>query len=141
MGKLIGKAVMVGFFVLTLVGSASAVEVCLGLSNFGNIFKVEATQHGNFFQLSGSERVFADRAVSGTAFVGANNTIRVGFLHIANNGQGATDIIWNAQLSAGTLSGPYTARRISFNDEISGTMSAISCSGVAGEGGPDAGAK
>lgn len=129
---------VVGFFVLAWVGSASAFPVCLGLSNFGSKFKLEVTQFGPFFQLTGSERVFDDRAVSGTAFPGENNTIRVGFLQVSNSGVNVTDIIWNASLASGSLSGPYTAYRPTFGDNISGTMSSIPCTGVLGSDGlPD----
>ena len=121
MRKKLGQIAVVGLLILAWAGSASASEVCLGLSNAGNRFKIEATQHGNFFQLSGSERVFADRAVTGTAFFGSGGTIRIGFTWIR-----ATDVIHlDASLSSTTLSGPYTTAGGS-----SGTMSVISCSGV-----------
>jgi hypothetical protein len=133
MRKKLGQIAVVGLLMLAWAGSASASEVCLGLSNFGNKFKAEVTQHGNFFQLSGSERAFFDRAISGTAFVGSGGTIRVGFTMFRSAGVNHFD----ASLSLTTLSGPYTT-----DGGSSGTMSVISCSGVLGTDGlPDVAAQ
>lgn len=142
MKKLFGTLILVGAVTLALAAPASAFEICFGLDNFGSKFKLEVTQFGNFFQLSGSERAFADRAVSGTAFIGSNNTVRLGFLQVANAGPTFSDIIWNASLDLSTLSGPYTGRRVAFNDDISGNMMAIPCAGVAdSQNLPDAAAR
>jgi hypothetical protein len=149
MGRIFGQIVVVGLLVLAWVGSASAFEVCLSLSNFSNRFKFEVTPLGgdlfgpNFFQLTGSETAFADRAVSGTAFPGSSDDFRFGFLLVANNGPSVSDVIVNASLSRSTLSGPYTAHRVTFDDDVSGTMSVIACAdvdragvGLALQGGP-----
>jgi hypothetical protein len=70
MGRIFSRIIVVGLLVLAWVGSANAFEVCLSLSNFSNQFKFEVMPLGgdlfgpNFFQLTGSERAFADRAVS-----------------------------------------------------------------------------
>jgi hypothetical protein len=136
MRRIFGWIVVVGLLVLAWVGSASAFELCLSLSNFSNRFKFEVTPLGgdlfgpNFFQLTGSERAFADRAVSGTAFSGSSDDFRFGFLLVANNGTSASDVIVNASLSRSALSGSYTAHRVTFNDDVSGTISVISCADV-----------
>ena len=124
----LGQIAVVGFLVLAWAGAASAFEVCFGLSNFGSKFKVEVTTHGNFMQLTGSERAFSDRSITGTAYSGSGGTFRVGMLQIS--AASGTDIIWDASLSGTTLSGPYTGFRAAFDDTITGTMSVISCSGV-----------
>lgn len=131
MGKRFTTSIAAVVLMLSLAGSASAFEICFGFSGYGNKFKLEATQFGNFFQLSGSERVFAERSVNATAYMAANNRVRMGLLQVANQGPSYSDIIWNADLSLSTLSGPITGRRVAFGDDISDTLSSISCSGVA----------
>jgi len=136
MGRISGWIIVVWLLVLAWVGSASAFELCLSLSNFSNRFKFEVTPLGgdlfgpNFFQLTGSERAFAGRAVSGTAFPGSSDDFRFGFLLVANNGLSVSDVIINASLSRSTLSGSYTAHRVTFNDDVSGTISVVSCADV-----------
>jgi hypothetical protein len=140
MGRIFGRIVVVGLLVLAWVGSASAFELCLSLSNFSNRFKFEVTPLGgdllepNFFQLTGSERAFADRAVSGTAFPVNSEDFRFGFLLVANNGPTFSDVIVNVSLSLSTQSGSYTAHRVTLNDDVSGTVSVISCAEADGEG-------
>ena len=121
MRKKLGQIAVVGLLVLAWAGSASAFEICLGIVGAGNKFKMEVTQRGNFMQLSGSERVFFDRSISGTAYVGSGGTFRLGFLW-----HRAFDMIGvDLSLSSTTLSGPFTT-----DGGGSGTMSVISCSGV-----------
>jgi len=121
MRKKLGQIAVVGLLVLAWAGSASASEICLRIDGSGNRFKLEVTQLGNFFQLTGSERAFADRSVTGTAYVGSGGTIRVGFVWLTASNTIGIDL----SLNSTTLTGPYTSPQIA-----DGTMSVISCSGV-----------
>ena len=58
---------------LTIAVPCSAFERCFSLGNFGNEYRIEFTEAGNSFILSGQGVVFADRAVSGAAFFGVND--------------------------------------------------------------------
>lgn len=148
MRRFSGQIVVVGLLVLAWAGAASAFQFCIAPTNFGNVFKFEVTQFGPYFALHGSERVFAERATYGTAYVVPNSsTVRMGFSHIANDGPNFCDINWNVSLnlSSNPPSGPYTARIIcgASNGDLSGTMTQVACGAIPSptNGLPDAGAR
>ena len=122
-------------------------DECYALGGFGNVYRLRFTKapgkasEPKTWIISGSETVFADRSVTGSAREGVNNpdTVRIGFTSHGVTTAGATDIHFNAEVSQQPpYPGTYNAWRDSFGDVISGTFDKVSCAGVgANPTGPD----
>jgi hypothetical protein len=129
MKKLLGTLILVGVMMLAMAVPASAFEICFGLSSYGNEYKLEVTQFGNTFLLTGHEAVFAPQAVLGTAYLTPSNRIQLG-LYVYADSADFWDLSMNASLSLSTLSGPVNGLQITGGGEFQDTLSAISCGGV-----------
>jgi hypothetical protein len=123
--------------VFAVVVAASAIEKCFCLSNFGNIYRLELTKFGSYYDIVGDDCVFGPRAQAG-AMVPEFGEYTLGFTSHGVQ-DGATDIHFRAILDKNTLSGPYYGWRDAFGDMISGTMSVCPCTGCSyTEGAPGA---
>ncbi len=111
--------------VLVFTAAASAFEICFGLSNFGNKFRLEFTQHGQFWNITGNDCVFGPYPASG-ALTTEQGALTMGFTLHAVDDLGS-DIHIKVPISPSTLSGRYYGWRDRFGDVITGTMSVISC--------------
>ncbi len=127
---------------LIFTAAASAFEVCLGLSNFGNVYRLEFTQEGRFWNVVGTDCVFGPRAQSGALNPARFGVLTLGFTSHGLDGS-ATDIHFRANISTSTLSGSYWGWRDRFGDLISGTMSVVNCTACSFSEatGPDAAAE
>lgn len=140
MKKLLGTLILIGAIMLATAVPASAFEVCFGFGYYGNQLKLEVTQFGNTFLLTGHDRVFAERAAFGSAYITPSNTVQMG-VHVVANDTGHYDIVYNASLSLPNLSGTAYFVQIG-GSELSDTIYGISCGAVPDSRGlPDIGQK
>jgi len=133
-------ALLVAAVVLPAV--AEAQDTCFQPAGFGNQFRLRFTPVAGTptrFVVTGTENVFADRAVTGSAFRGVNNpgTLRIGMtLHAVTDT--ASDIHYNIVVSlTSPFPGSYNAWRDALGDRLSGAWNMISCTGVPLKSGPD----
>jgi len=141
MKKLLGTLILVGVMMLAMAVPASAFEICFGFSGYGNSLKLEVTQFGNTFLLTGHDRAFAERAAFGSAYITPSNTVQLA-VHVVANASGYYDVVYNANLSLATLSGTTNFNQIGGSQYTGVSMSSISCSGVPdSRGAPDTGSR
>jgi hypothetical protein len=120
-------AVIVALFALVLAAPASAAEVCLGLSNGDNVYQFEATIVGGYVQLTGRDRTFPDRPVSGSlAIIPGGVAAAVAFTSITSL---PSVVSFHAVISFLTLSGTYNLliQTAGGAEAATGTMSVVSC--------------
>ena len=127
-------AAMVGAgLLLGVAGPASAFEVCFGYLEFGNQQRIEFTPLGSFFALNGRDRTFAERAITGTAYVEpGTNKVRLGFSVVGRDGGTAFDGFQNTELDLATFSGPVIINLPAVNVDRTGTIVVIACTPTTG---------
>jgi len=114
---------------------AAANDFCFSIEGFSNIYRLRFTPTSGLparYTVSGAENVFADRALTGSAYFGVNspNTMRIGFTSLGVTATGGTDIHFNVALDLPGGSGTYAAWRDAIGDRISGAFTSVSCDGV-----------
>ena len=140
MKKLLGTLFLIGAMMLATAVPASAFEICFGFSGYGNQLKLEVTQFGSTFLLTGHDRVFQERAAFGSAYITGSN-VQLG-VHVVANDPSHVDIVYNGSLSLATLSGTANFVQIGGTQTNGVTMSSISCSAVPdSRGAPDTGSR
>jgi len=130
--------VFVTLLVLGLAETAFAqTSHCFQIQGFGNRYHLNITplsRRGTDFLVIGTESMFEDRTVSGSVTVGVRTPgpSRMGLtVHSVTASIG--NLVMNAQLSAATGSGPFTAWNDAAGTRVTGTLQMISCAGVPDE--------
>ena len=121
MEKKLGVVVAAAILLLTLTIAASAFEIDLSLSGSGNIYRMELTPAGSYFEMTGYDRVYRNSPCYGTV-VCAGGKYNIGLFSHMGNSDTATDLQFSAVIDTSTLSGPYHAWRNKYGDQIAGTM-------------------
>jgi hypothetical protein len=142
------KMLVVPAVLLAVLASAPSVgagDRCWNLSPFGNVVKLRfqkaGSGAGDRYVVTGTEYVFEDRAVDGSASAGLNvpNTLRLGFTLHAHTVAGSSNAICNASINNGDHNGTYACWLDVFGSSISGDFLLVpGCAGVPGVAvGPD----